>query len=55
MEDVILPLLQDNLVILLAALFLVPAFSLAGFPPLSGFWAKFVLVRAALEWRRLTG
>lgn len=34
---------------LLAALFLVPAFSLAGFPPLSGFWAKFVLVRAALE------
>src|SRR5690606_7484723 len=34
---------------LLAVLFLVPAFSLAGFPPLSGFWAKFVLVKAALE------
>ena len=34
---------------LLGLLFLVPAFSLAGFPPLSGFWAKFVLVRAAIE------
>ena len=34
---------------LLAILFLVPAFSLAGFPPLSGFWAKFLLVKAALE------
>ncbi len=34
---------------LLALLFLVPAFSLAGFPPLSGFWAKFILVRAALD------
>ena len=34
---------------LLAVLFLVPAFSLAGFPPLSGFWAKFLLVRASLE------
>ncbi|RIL06685.1 MAG: Na+/H+ antiporter subunit D [Proteobacteria bacterium] len=34
---------------LLAALFLVPAFSLAGFPPLSGFWAKLFLVKAALE------
>ncbi|MXQ09458.1 Na+/H+ antiporter subunit D [Alphaproteobacteria bacterium GH1-50] len=34
---------------LLAVLFLIPAFSLAGFPPLSGFWAKFLLVRAALE------
>jgi multicomponent Na+:H+ antiporter subunit D len=34
---------------LLAALFLIPAFSLAGFPPLSGFWAKYVLVAAALE------
>ena len=32
-----------------AVLFLIPAFSLAGFPPLSGFWAKFVLVKAALE------
>ncbi|MEM7296352.1 MAG: Na+/H+ antiporter subunit D [Pseudomonadota bacterium] len=34
---------------LLAALFVIPAFSLAGFPPLSGFWAKFLLVKAALE------
>ena len=33
----------------LAILFVIPAFSLAGFPPLSGFWAKFVLVKAALE------
>ena len=34
---------------LLAALFLIPAFSLAGFPPLSGFWAKYLIVKAALE------
>ncbi len=34
---------------LLALLFLIPAFSLAGFPPLSGFWAKFLLVKASLE------
>ena len=34
---------------LLALLFLIPAFSLAGFPPLSGFWAKYVLVKAALD------
>ncbi|MEO1551112.1 MAG: Na+/H+ antiporter subunit D [Pseudomonadota bacterium] len=34
---------------MLAILFFVPAFSLAGFPPLSGFWAKYVLVAAALE------
>ena len=34
---------------LLAALFLVPAFSLAGFPPLSGFWAKLIVIRAGLE------
>jgi multicomponent Na+:H+ antiporter subunit D len=34
---------------LLAALFLVPAFSLAGFPPLSGFWAKYTLVQAGLD------
>ncbi|MCT8160715.1 Na+/H+ antiporter subunit D [Pseudoruegeria sp. SHC-113] len=33
----------------LAILFLIPAFSLAGFPPLSGFWAKFILIKAALE------
>ena len=34
---------------LLAVLFIIPAFSLAGFPPLSGFWAKFLLVKAALD------
>ncbi|MEO1798028.1 MAG: Na+/H+ antiporter subunit D [Pseudomonadota bacterium] len=34
---------------LLAFLFFIPAFSLAGFPPLSGFWAKYVLVKAALD------
>jgi multicomponent Na+:H+ antiporter subunit D len=34
---------------LLGVLFLVPAFSLAGFPPLSGFWAKFLVVKAALD------
>ncbi|MFO7839294.1 MAG: Na+/H+ antiporter subunit D [Desulfosalsimonadaceae bacterium] len=33
----------------LAFLFFVPAFSLAGFPPLSGFWAKMMLIRASLE------
>ena len=33
----------------LAALFLVPALSLAGIPPLSGFWAKLAMIRAGLE------
>ncbi len=33
----------------LGLLFLIPAFSLAGFPPLSGFWAKYVLVKASLD------
>jgi multicomponent Na+:H+ antiporter subunit D len=32
-----------------AAIFLVPALSIAGIPPLSGFVSKFVLVRAGLE------
>jgi multicomponent Na+:H+ antiporter subunit D len=34
---------------LLALLFLVPALSLAGLPPLSGFWAKLLLVKAGLD------
>ncbi|WP_431024209.1 Na+/H+ antiporter subunit D [Halomonas sp. H5] len=33
----------------LAVLFLIPALSLAGLPPLSGFFAKFVVIRAGLE------
>ncbi len=33
----------------IAVLFLLPALSLAGIPPLSGFFAKLALVRAALE------
>ncbi len=33
----------------LALLFLIPALSLAGIPPLSGFWAKLILIRAGLE------
>ncbi|MCG9677621.1 Na+/H+ antiporter subunit D [Vibrio sp. Isolate24] len=33
----------------IAFLFLVPAFSLAGFPPLSGFWGKFLVIKASLQ------
>ncbi|WP_447980089.1 proton-conducting transporter transmembrane domain-containing protein [Candidatus Nitrospira bockiana] len=33
----------------LAVLFIIPAFALAGFPPLSGFVAKVLLVKAGLE------
>ena len=34
---------------LLAILFLIPAFSLAGFPPLSGFWAKMILIKSSID------
>ncbi|SHF60219.1 multisubunit sodium/proton antiporter, MrpD subunit [Mariniphaga anaerophila] len=33
----------------LAILFMVPAFALAGVPPISGFFAKFILIKAGLE------
>ncbi|MBU1194129.1 MAG: Na+/H+ antiporter subunit D [Proteobacteria bacterium] len=34
---------------LLSLGFFIPAFSLAGFPPLSGFWAKLLIIYACLE------
>lgn len=33
----------------LSILFIVPAFSLGGIPPLSGFWAKFTVIKAGLD------
>lgn len=33
----------------LAILFLIPAMSLAGLPPLSGFWAKFIVIKSSLD------
>lgn len=33
----------------LALLFFITAFSLAGFPPLSGFWGKFLVIKASLQ------
>ncbi len=38
----------------LAAVFLVPALSLVGVPPLSGFWAKLLVLRGCLEAGRFT-
>ncbi len=34
---------------LLAVLFIIPAFALAGIPPLSGFFGKFILIKAGIE------
>jgi multicomponent Na+:H+ antiporter subunit D len=34
---------------ILAILFIIPAFALAGIPPLSGFFAKFILIKAGFE------
>ena len=34
---------------MLGVLFLIPALSLAGLPPLSGFWSKFTVVKAGLD------
>ncbi|WP_018948590.1 MULTISPECIES: Na+/H+ antiporter subunit D [unclassified Thioalkalivibrio] len=34
---------------MLGVLFLIPALSLAGLPPLSGFFAKFIIIRAGIE------
>ncbi len=33
----------------LAVLFIIPAFALAGVPPISGFFAKFILIKAGIE------
>jgi multicomponent Na+:H+ antiporter subunit D len=34
---------------LIAVLFVIPAFALAGVPPISGFFAKFILIKAGIE------
>ena len=34
---------------LTAILFMIPAFALAGVPPISGFFAKFILIKAGIE------
>jgi len=34
---------------LLSFLFFIPAFSLAGVPPLSGFWSKLILIQASID------
>lgn len=34
---------------MLGILFLIPAFSIAGIPPLSGFWAKLMLIKGGLD------
>ncbi|MGE8943964.1 Na+/H+ antiporter subunit D [Leptospira interrogans] len=34
---------------LLGVLFLIPALSLAGLPPLSGFWSKYAVIKASLD------
>jgi multicomponent Na+:H+ antiporter subunit D len=34
---------------MLAILFIIPAFALAGIPPISGFFAKFILIKAGIE------
>jgi multicomponent Na+:H+ antiporter subunit D len=39
---------------MLAVLFLIPALSLAGVPPLSGFWSKFILIKAGLDLEAIT-
>jgi len=39
---------------LLATGFIIPAFALAGFPPLSGFWAKLLIIKASLESHQYT-
>lgn len=39
---------------LLAIGFIIPAFALAGFPPLSGFWAKLLIIKASLESQQYT-